>query len=518
MKTQKERFRAFLKSPYTAAFLRCYVGFGLAASIATVLVMILTSVLFAVVGQKIQISPVAATVIYVAAFSAAPIGAAFLALRKHIRDKDCPLAWVRLFGLLTLLAVICASIDLLRLGASGKLGRLMITSLLVFPMFPLSGVFSFFGSPEIGLIISCAWPLLLFLLSLRFSGIRVRPAAALAAILLLLGAGALDLHLYHEIPRIKYAGHGFDYMCGYSSTDFSAYYPCSEPSMLTVPEDVPFLIEKKEDMPRLDGAEACYPLYAGLAKSCYRDIAAIEQARLDEIGDRAYNGDVVRMTNTIWAFQRLLDGATDLIFGARLSENQLSQAEKMGVEIEQIPIGREAFVFFVEKDNPVQGLTSAQLRKIYSGEIRNWAELGGRDQEIVAFQRPANSGSQTMMLYFMGDTPLQEPMTYESVGGMLEVIESVAEYANEGGAIGYTFRYFLEELNQVKGVRILAVDGVLPSPQTIRDGSYPLTVGLYCIARADRTNPNIQRLIDYLLSPEGQRYIEQVGYGPLQEN
>ena len=167
MKTQKERFRAFLKSPYTAAFLRCYVGFGLAASIATVLVMILTSVLFAVVGQKIQISPVAATVIYVAAFSAAPIGAAFLALRKHIRDKDCPLAWVRLFGLLTLLTVICVSIDLLRLGASGKLGRLMITSLLVFPMFPLSGVFSFFGSPEIGLIISCAWPLLLFLLSVR---------------------------------------------------------------------------------------------------------------------------------------------------------------------------------------------------------------------------------------------------------------------------------------------------------------------------------------------------------------
>ena len=166
----------------------------------------------------------------------------------------------------------------------------------------------------------------------------------------------------------------------------------------------------------------------------------------------------------------------------------------------------------MEEDNPVDDLTSEQIKAIYHGDITNWKEVGGKDQEISAFQRPKDSGSQTMMEYFMGDVSLKEPKTYETVDSMVGVISHVAQYANEAGAMGYSFRYFLEGLNQEKGVKILSVDGVAPTVENIENGSYPLTVSLCLITRKDDPNPNVQKMIDYILSEDGQSIVRKTGY------
>lgn len=193
----------------------------------------------------------------------------------------------------------------------------------------------------------------------------------------------------------------------------------------------------------------------------------------------------------------------------------MEMAKEYGVEIEITSIGKEAFVFFVEEDNPIDNLTSDQLKAIYHGDITNWKELGGKDQEILAFQRPENSGSQTMMKYFMGDLSLKEPQTYEKVDAMMGVIKEVAQYANEKGAIGYSFRYFLEELNQEKGVKMLSIDGVYPTIANIENGAYPLTTDVCLITRKNETNPNVQKMIDIILSDDGQEIIRRTGYAGL---
>lgn len=156
-----------------------------------------------------------------------------------------------------------------------------------------------------------------------------------------------------------------------------------------------------------------------------------------------------------------------------------------------------------------------ELRAIYHGDITNWIELGGKNQEILAFQRPENSGSQTMMEYFMGDVPLKEPQTYEKVDAMMGVIKEVAQYANEKGAIGYSFRYFLEELNQEKGVKMLSIDGVYPTLENIENGSYPLTTNVCLVTRKNESNPNVQKMIDFILSDDGQEIIRKTGYAGL---
>lgn len=330
-------------------------------------------------------------------------------------------------------------------------------------------------------------------------------------------------YLYLNRPATKYQGHGFDYMNGYSSTDFEDYTVYAKNSKLvTLDHQADFIIENEEDMPVLDGAEACYPLYSAFAKAVYKDIDEIEKGYLANESLYGYeNGKIVTFTNTILGLDRLIlyndeyINKVDMFFGARPSAEQLEYARENGVELEITPIGKEAFVFFVEEDNSVSDLTSDQIRQIYHGDIKNWKELGGENQKIMAFQRPANSGSQTMMTYFMKDVSLKEPKKYETVSAMEGVISEVAQYNNEAGAMGYTFRYFLEELNQEQGVKMLSVNGVYPSLETIEDGTYPITVDLCLITRKDDPNPNVQKMKEFILSKDGQYIIHQTGYGRL---
>ena len=327
---------------------------------------------------------------------------------------------------------------------------------------------------------------------------------------------ALCTVLYCSRPEVRYGGHGFAYMHGFSSTDFSQYMVYSQPGKLAaLDHPAAFQIQDEADMPVMDGAEACYPLYAAAAKAVYQDIAHIESNWADS-GERAWtNGKIVTFTNTVVGFERLIEGNVDLFFGARPSADQLAYAAEQGVELEITPIGREAFVFFVEEDEPVDGLTQDQLRAIYHGDVTDWSQVGGRAGEIAAFQRPAGSGSQTMMEYFMGEVSLKEPQTYETVGSMEGVIRHVAQYASQRGALGYSFRYFIQGLSQEKGVKLLAVDGVTPDLAHIEDGSYPLTVPLCLVTRKDDPNPNVGKMIDFFLSPDGQTLVRETGYGGL---
>lgn len=339
----------------------------------------------------------------------------------------------------------------------------------------------------------------------------------LTAFLLVMAVLAgVDVYYYTNRPEKKYAGHGFEYMNRYSSTDFSDYMVYSEPSKLAeLDHPAAFQIENVKEMPVMDGAEACYPLYAAVAKAVYQDIAQIEKEAAED--DKPVNGEIVQFTNTVTGFERLLEGEVDLFFGARPSEDQMREAKDWygNKKLEITPIGKEGFVFFVEADNPIEDLTSEQVKAIYHGDITNWSQVGGKNQEIVAFQRPRNSGSQTMMEYFMGDVELKEPMTYELYSSMMGVISHVAQYNDEAGAMGYSFRYFVEGLNQEQNVKILSIDGVKPTRENIQNGSYPLTTSLCLVTCEDSKNPNVQKMIDFMLSEDGQELVYQTGYGRL---
>ncbi|MBR2068085.1 MAG: substrate-binding domain-containing protein [Solobacterium sp.] len=325
---------------------------------------------------------------------------------------------------------------------------------------------------------------------------------------------SLCFYAYIQSDEKKYGGHGFAYMNGYSSTDFSGYHVYDGEKLMEIEGEPPFMIEKEEDMPILDGAEACYPLYSAVAKALYKDIAHIESKAHEE--DPYQNGKIVHFYNSVVGYYDLIHGDTDMMFGASPSQAQELYAKEVNKNIVRTPIGREAFVFFVEEDNPIDGLSSDELRAIYHGDITNWKELGGKDEEILAFQRPEDSGSQVVMKHFMQDISLKEPLSYEKVDAMVGVIKEVKQYHNEAGALGYSFHYFLTGLQQEKNVKILKVDGVYPSVETIADGSYPICIPLICATVEGNPNPYVNQVLEFLLSKQGQDLIQKVGYGPLE--
>ncbi|MGN1404863.1 MAG: substrate-binding domain-containing protein [Erysipelotrichaceae bacterium] len=389
-------------------------------------------------------------------------------------------------------------------------------SYLLIPFAPLLLMYSLMANNiQLYLIVFLTY-IAMFAASAVINKIAVKKVLIVLAVILL--GGCFDTYLYMNRPSVKYGGHGFKYMHGYSSTDFSDYTVYSDNSRLVeLSEESELIIENEEDMPILDGAEACYPLYAAFARAVYKDIDLIEKEWIEKGENIWKNGKIVSFTNSINAFDRLIygekdDDRVDMFFGAKPSTSQLEEAKNMNVELDITPIAREAFVFFVTEDNPVDNLSSEDIKAIYHGDITNWKQLGGKDEEILAFQRPKNSGSQTMMEYFMGDVSLKEPQTYEVVGAMEGVITKVAQFNSEKGAMGYSFRYFVEELNQEKNVKLVSIDGVAPSIENIEKGSYPLVTNVCLITRKYETNPYVERMKEFILSEQGQSIVKETGY------
>ena len=283
------------------------------------------------------------------------------------------------------------------------------------------------------------------------------------------------------------------------------YLPFEADNRLVKP-DVPATLRITSDFPVLDGATALYPVYAAIGQATY--VPPVAGGAIEEgFADRHFP-----CSTTSEAYEGLIYRQADAIFVAQPSKGQLAKAKAAGVELKVTPIGREAFIFFVNTDNPVTDLSLDQVRDIYSKRITNWKQVGGRDELIIAFQRPDDSGSQTAMLAMvMKDRAIAPPMKEERISGMGGIIDEVAGYRDVSGAIGYSFRWYATVMNSNPDIRLLTIDGVEPTAANIRNGSYPLT-GQVNVVTAGSTNPNVQKLLDWTRSAEGQALIEKTGY------
>ena len=219
--------------------------------------------------------------------------------------------------------------------------------------------------------------------------------------------------------------------------------------------------------------------------------------------------------NAYWNL--ITNRGTDLIFVTYPSEDEFRFASECGVELEIIPIVKDALVLLVNVENPVVDLTVSQLHDIYTGSITNWSDLGGNDEDIIPYQRSSGSGSQTLFLkLLMKDiTPMAAPTEWIT-GEMDSLIEAVSSYDNSKNAIGYSMFYFVNNMYGNDRFKLLGVDGVRPSRATIERGEYPLEDYYYAVIRKDTPGDSpLRELIDWLLTDEGQSLAIRAGYIPV---
>ncbi len=208
----------------------------------------------------------------------------------------------------------------------------------------------------------------------------------------------------------------------------------------------------------------------------------------------------------------------DLIIATEPSDEELALAAQNGVTLVKQAVCCDAFVFITNKDNPVNELTVEQIQKIYTGEITSWSQVGGADQPILAYQRSKNSGSQTAMENLvMKGLPLAAALPNYVTGDMEGLVRQVGDYENGPGAIGYTYKFYIDTLYKNENIRVLAVNGIVPDDENIRTGAYPFSTHYYGVFRAGEEQAPGGLFLAWILTREGQECVAQAGYIPVLE-
>lgn len=255
------------------------------------------------------------------------------------------------------------------------------------------------------------------------------------------------------------------------------------------------IVKKKDSVafsgtkPVIDSAAALYPVSSAFTYSLY------EESDVKFTGKNFADDSKLQMNNTRSCYQRIVDGTTDIGLLAKPSDEQKEYAKSKGVELILNPIGYEAFVFLVNKNNPIDSLTVDQVKGIYNGTYTNWKQLGGYDKEILPLQRNKGSGSQTTFLSFMGEEKT--------------VSRTLNRFASP---IGFSFRYYVEGVVQNGDVKMISLNGVYPDREHIQSKEYPLTSQFYAVTSSKNDNPNVPIFLDWMKGERAQSIIDGSGY------
>jgi phosphate transport system substrate-binding protein len=206
----------------------------------------------------------------------------------------------------------------------------------------------------------------------------------------------------------------------------------------------------------------------------------------------------------------LINGTTDICNASRpMKQTEIEKLKAryntLGV---QIPCAKDGVTIFLNEGNKVQELTVKQLSDIYTAKIKNWKELGGNDAPIRLYGRENSSGTYT---YFHDEVVREDyAASVQSLPGTAAVVNAVKKDVN---GIGYGGAAYAVGVKHAKVKKDANSTGYLPSAESIGKGEYPITRYLYMYLR-NRPTGEIKKYIDWILSPQGQMVVTEVGYFP----
>lgn len=225
--------------------------------------------------------------------------------------------------------------------------------------------------------------------------------------------------------------------------------------------------------------------FANMLAECYRE---------------AHPGVTVtaEFTGSSAGVQAVLSGRADI----GLSSRTLTTAEEASGAAAYV-IAMDGIAVITDRDNSVTALTTKQLADIYSGQIRDWQELGGRKQPIVVAGREAGSGTRSAFEELLG---IEDRCYYanelDSEGALL------ARIASTPGAVGYVSFDVLDDT-----VCALALDGVEATAERVKTGSYPLCRSFLLVTKGalEEQSRQVQEIFAYLQTEEGRKLMRDAG-------
>jgi phosphate transport system substrate-binding protein len=207
----------------------------------------------------------------------------------------------------------------------------------------------------------------------------------------------------------------------------------------------------------------------------------------------------------------LLNGTTNICEASRdMKEKEYKTAKEKGISVYRISVALDGIAVFLHENNPVNELTFAQLKGIYTGSITNWKEVGGKDARIILYGRENNSGTYAFFKEHVLNEEDYSDYT-QTLPGTAAVVNAVSKDENGIGYGGIAW---------AKGVKFAGVKhddkslAVLPDIKTVSDGTYPISRELYWFFNGQPTG-ELKKLVNWALSPDGQKIAEVIDYVPL---
>jgi len=258
------------------------------------------------------------------------------------------------------------------------------------------------------------------------------------------------------------------------------------------------------DFPLLDSSTARKPVTASLYNLFVKNYG--------------YEGEAPICATTHGAWLNIADRVTDFALLAAPTEEEQAYLKSKGVEIEMKLYGGDGLVFIGNSANPVTNLTHDQIIGIYRGEITNWSELGGPDHPITVYYRDDQSGSQRLFekLVFKG---LEIPVFYELGFDIMDEMSTIVDIVmSDPYSIGYSIMTYLDDVYDNEELKVFAVNGVVPSVDSIKDSSYPYHTQGYVVIRADEpADSPARRLFNWFGSAVCNDLLYQCSVTPLQD-
>ncbi len=204
----------------------------------------------------------------------------------------------------------------------------------------------------------------------------------------------------------------------------------------------------------------------------------------------------------------LLDGTCDLAASSRtLDESEARKARSKNIELKSAVAGYFGLAVAVNAQNPLQDLSDAVLRDLFTGKITNWKQVGGPDLPVEVLIRDRSGGSHRGFRELAMDLRPYAP----AAQGFASFEELAQALADRPGAIGYL------EMNLLShpGLHPLSVNGIAPNAITVQKGLYPYVQPVWLYAHAKSANPAIERFLQFVRSKAGQRIVEDAGFVPV---
>jgi phosphate transport system substrate-binding protein len=214
----------------------------------------------------------------------------------------------------------------------------------------------------------------------------------------------------------------------------------------------------------------------------------------------------------------MINGTVDLANASReMKEEELEDARANGIEPLEHVVAGDAIAIVVHPSNPVAGLTLQQISDIYTGKLTNWQQVGGEDRPIVLLSRESNSGTYVYFLEEVIRMGEDSDLLFSPDTLLMPSSEGIsAEVRQNPNAIGYDgLGYVTDDQKMVGVARAAGLPFVLPSIDTVNNGTYPIARALFMYT-AGEPQGSIKEYLDYILG-EGQAVVSTLGFVPLQK-